>query len=782
MRRRVLLVSSASALVIGTFLAPGQAGAQGAGQGAPQGGAQPVPTDWPRSFTAGGEKLEIYQPQIDTWDGIRLTGRAAFAIGAADGVPTYGVARIAAEVQTDNATQVALLKPIRITAVELPTDPGKTEAIRQAMQARLPAQGMTIGLQQLTASYARSQQAKPAPTVEVKNEPPRIVFASQPTVLLPIDGAPVVRPVAGTPYQRVINTPALLLQDAHATYTTVAGRWYMAPSQNGAPSLDGPWSILATPPAALTNAAAAAAKQQPYDKLAGKPNTPAPALVVGQGPTELVLTQGPPEWGAVKDTTLQAMRNADHAVLMEGAGGTVWLLISGRWFAGPGLEGPWHYVAPDALPAEFRKIPPGDPVANVLVSVPGTPQAREAVIAASVPQTATVKRSAAKLTVSYAGSPQFAPITGTSLTYAVNTATPVIGLPNGVFYALSGGVWFVAPKPAGPWAVADMVPSAIYMIPPSSPLYYVTYVRVYQATPELVVVGYTPGYMGVVVSPAGTVVYGTGYVYPAYVGTVWYGYPPTYGYGAGFALGAATGFAFGFAAGAIWGSACTPYWGPYYYHGGARWGAVNVNQVNVYNRWGGAASVTTASGWRGANTWQASSVSTFNPYNGRQTVSQQGRVYNNATGAEAAGHRGATYNPTTGNAAAGRSAAGYNPQTGQWGAGEQRAYNTDNRAGASSRTATGTAGSGTATTSGRGVTYNKNTGNAVGWNNGSVYAGHDGNVYKREDGSWEQHTSSGWQSVSPSANTQNLEQQRQARELGASRSWGGGERGGWRNR
>ncbi|MBN8874438.1 MAG: hypothetical protein J0H67_16505 [Rhodospirillales bacterium] len=766
MRRRVLLASSAA--LAATGMLPARA------QPAPTAAPQPVPTEWPRSFTTGGQKLEVYQPQIETWDGNRLTGRLAFAIGEADGVPTYGVARLSADVQTDNATQVALLKPIRITAVELPTQPDRVEAIRQAMQARLPPQGMTIGLQQLTASYARSQQAKPAPTIDVKNEAPRIIFASEPTVLVLLDGAPALRPLAGTPYRRIINTPALLLQDARATYASVAGRWYMGPS------LDGPWSILATTPAALTNAAAVAAKEQPFDKLAGKPKAPPPALIVAQGPAELVVTEGPAEWRPIKGTSLQAIRNADHAVIMDAAGAKTYLLVSGRWFAAAGLDGPWQYAPPDTLPAEFRQIPPDDPVANALVSIPGTPQAKEAVIAASVPQTATIKRSAAKLSVTYAGSPQFVPIPATGLTYAINTATPVIALPNGVFYALSGGVWFVAAKPTGPWAVADVVPSAIYGIPPSSPLYYVTYVRVYQATPDVVVVGYTPGYMGVVVSPAGTVVYGTGYVYPPYVGPVWYGYPPTYGYGAGFALGAATGFAFGFAAGAIWGSACTPYWGPYAYHGG--WGSVNVNQVNVYNRWGGAASVTTATGWRGANTWQASSVSTFNPYNGRQTVSQQGRVYNSATGAEAAGHRGATYNPTTGNAAAGRSAAGYNPQTGQWAAGEQRAYNTDNRAGASSRTATGTAGSGTATTSGRGVTYNKNTGNAVGWSDGNVYAGHDGNVYKREDGSWEQHGSSGWQPVNPSFNTQNLDQQRQARELGSSRSWGGGERGGWRNR
>ena len=79
--------------------------------------------------------------------------------------------------------------------------------------------------------------------------------------------------------------------------------------------------------------------------------------------------------------------------------------------------------------------------------------------------------------------------------------------------------------------MAATVPAVIYSIPPSSPLHYVTYVRIYSSTSSTVLVGYTPGYYGTVMTTDGTVVYGTGYVYPVYVGTVWYPPPPTYGWG-----------------------------------------------------------------------------------------------------------------------------------------------------------------------------------------------------------------------------------------------------------
>ncbi len=261
-------------------------------------------------------------------------------------------------------------------------------------------------------------------------------------------------------------------------------------------------------------------------------------------PTELVVTNGAPQMKPVGGGGLLTMANADHAVLVDPASNDYYVLVSGRWFRATMLPGPWQYVPGSELPADFAKISPSDPKANVLVSVPGTPQAKEAAIAATIPQTATVSRAKAVLTVAYDGAPRFVPITGTSLSYAANTGTPVIEVDSSHYYAVANGVWFTAPTPTGAWHVATEVPSAIYTIPPSSPVYYVTYVRIYSVTPDTVVVGYTPGYMGVVVSADGTVVYGTGYVYPAYVGAVYYGYPVTYGYGAGFGIGLAEGFAF----------------------------------------------------------------------------------------------------------------------------------------------------------------------------------------------------------------------------------------------
>ena len=241
----------------------------------------------------------------------------------------------------------------------------------------------------------------------------------------------------------------------------------------------------------------------------------------------------------------------------------------------------------------------------MLASVAGTVPAREALIANSVPQTATVQRAKATLDVKYDGPAKFVPIDDTALSYAQNTPIPVIRVTPSSYYALQNAVWFVAADPYGAWTAATSVPAVIYTIPPSSPVHYVTYVRIYGSTTDVVYAGYTPGYMGTVVAPGGVVVYGTGYAYPAWVGSVWYPAPITYGIGATVAYSTWGGWNVGFGIGY---PVYPPYWGPYAYGAGfgagmftglavgaaigaSAWGwgwhgGYNVTVNNVYNHWG----------------------------------------------------------------------------------------------------------------------------------------------------------------------------------------------------
>ena len=198
----------------------------------------------------------------------------------------------------------------------------------------------------------------------------------------------------------------------------------------------------------------------------------------------------------------------------------------------------------------------------MLPTVAGTPQAQEAVIENSIPQTATVPlKNGPTFTPNFDGPPKLAPIPGTTLSYVQNSSEPIIQVTPNSYYSVVAGVWFTAPQLTGPVAVATSVPAVIYTIPPSSPIYYVTYVRIYEATPQYVYVGYTPGYLGTVVSPYGTVVYGTGYAYSPWIGTVWYPPPYTYGVAAAPVYNPYVGFTYGFALGLATAAWTEPYWG-----------------------------------------------------------------------------------------------------------------------------------------------------------------------------------------------------------------------------
>ena len=92
-------------------------------------------------------------------------------------------------------------------------------------------------------------------------------------------------------------------------------------------------------------------------------------------------------------------------------------------------------------------------MATVLYAVPESEAAKTAVLDAQIPQTAAIDRSKASLEVEYDGQPKFEPIETTTMTYAVNTATPVVQA-SGTYYACDNAVWFVASQPTGTWAVA----------------------------------------------------------------------------------------------------------------------------------------------------------------------------------------------------------------------------------------------------------------------------------------------------------------------------------------
>ena len=708
----------------------------------------PVDLGWPRIFSGNGQAFTVYQPQLDSWDGFTLEAHAAVALAAgADEPPLFGVVSLKVRTLVDKNARLVGFEDLQVTEARFPSAAAQEQAYAQALREALPGNIRSISLDRLEAQLDIQQAQSASEALPLQNTPPRIVFMQQPAVLVYIDGEPQYVPVEGTKLMRVVNTRVLLLKDP-------AGKLYLhlRDGYMEAAALTGPWSVAKWPPREAGKAATAARELRQIDLLEGQqdPDTkrkpslksgPAPTIMVATAPTELIVTEGQPNYAPIAGTSLLYVSNTSANVFKLLSDQMTYVLVAGRWFRARSADGPWEFVPASALPKDFAQIPDSSAKENVKAAVPGTRQAQEALVANQIPTTARVERSSAKFALQTDGEPRLVPVSGTPLQYVLNASAPVIRVDDKSWYACQDGVWFVATSMNGPWLVADTVPAVIYTIPPSSPVYYVTYARVYQATPTYVYVGYTPGYMGAVVAPGGVVVYGTGYYYSPWVGRYWYGYPVTYGMGVGMAWTPWTGWAFGFGYGwphgAVWYRPPAPWWGPYYGYG--------YNANGGMTAWGPGGWATTTGniyGQRAGFSTVQRGAAGYNAFTGNQWATRYGTAYNSTTGTLISGQKGAVKNVYTGNYAYGSRGSAVNTKTGASASG--------------GKVTVGNAYTGKSTTVGgvtagkpgeppRSVVGAKGDNGAViavgGPGEKQVYGTKDGNVYHRENGQWEQVTS-----------------------------------------
>jgi hypothetical protein len=766
------------AIVVSVAL-PAPAFAQAAPTTPAAAAAPQLPADpWPRVVDLTNAQVLVYQPQVNKWDGNQIDFRAALAIKATGAKEeTFGVIFATARTQVDKILRTVVFENMQISKVDFPTLPNRGAAYAPELQKEFASKIRTIALDRLQSSLALAG-VKP-PTVPVQNNPPQVLVSYSPAILVPIDGAPVIRPVPNDfRVKRVINTRALILQGGFEQkfFIHVYDGWLMSGS------LSGPWTQPFLPPAGMADAAQKLAKSGVVDMLDGGPKAnPKPSLANGiptiytsQVPTELIVFKGQPDFVPIVGTQLLWASNTTSDVLINTANNNYYALLAGRWFTSGNLSGPWTFVASNTLPPDFARIPPQSLAGAVLPTVAGTPQAEEAVIENAIPQTATVPlKNGPKFTPEFDGPPQFVPVAGTPLTYVTNSHVPLIQVAPNAFYAVTAGVWFTATQLTGPWVVATSVPPVIYTIPPSSPIYYVTYVRIYEATPQVVYVGYTPGYLGTVVAPYGTVVYGTGYAYSPWVGSVWYAPPYTYGVAATPIYNPYVGYTFGFAMGLATAAWMEPYWGGAFYYPGywGGYGCCASASANVYGHWG----ATTYSGTR---SWYAGG--------GVAGTTASGSYYNSRTGTSGSYNAGKQFNAYTGNATRGYDRTMDGAAGGSGNVARASNYNvySGQRSTASAVSGTGAGGSSYqragATTAGPegnahvggGSTYNAKTGQTNTWATGSLGNNHvadvNGNVYKNTGDGWQQHSSSGLGGASGDSSWANKESQ--ARSSGADKA------------
>ena len=701
-----------------------------------------APPPWPHTITMDQATVTVYQPQAISWaERKTLKARTAVAITRQDAAnPILGTLDLTLTTEVNGATNTVTLTDPKLDGTRFPTldttQAAQIEGRIRSALATMPPK--TVPMEAILLSLKQTEGSR---QVAVDNTPPMIIYSQTPASLVVFDGEPVMNPIGTGGLSFAVNTNWPVFSDGGTWYLLNGTIWLAAPAYGGpyAPVTRLPASFAAIP---NDQSFADVRKNIPPKPGQGAP----PTVYVSTKPAEIIVTDGPPQLDPVPGTGLQVVKNASTDLYFDPSTRKFYYLTSGRWFSASSPQGPWAYATAD-LPADFAFIDPQGQHAHVLPSVPNTAQAQAAVLQAEMPQQGTLKRSGTTVKVTYAGAPEFVPIPGTSIKYATNTSYQVLEV-QGRYYCCYQAAWFVSAAPTGPWVLAESVPQAVYTIPPTSPVYPVTYVTVQSYNPASVTYAYTAGYLLGFVT-AGLLVYGTGYYYPPYVypGRVPVYYPRPYTYAGRVYYNGATGT---WARGA---AVYTPY-------GGARYGA-------AYNPATGAYA-------RGGSVW--------GPYGGAGAFS----AYNPSTGSYARGS--ASWNAYGGT----MNASAYNARTGvsasttqntnyyqRWGSSTiNTPTQTVNTASASGPR--GSAGAFSSTTGAQGAAYNtrRGQGAAVQTSSGDVYAGRDGNAYKHTSDGWSTWNNGSWQQVQkpttattaqPQARTmdrstyQQLETDRQAR-------------------
>lgn len=656
---------------------------------------------WPREKSNANATIIYYQPQLDEWKDYRqLEARMAVSIRQKTGQPTVGVVYLRARTDANLDTRNVVLSQLEITSTKFPSlDQAGASAMDQLVKTFLsPNVTINISLDRLLAELEEKKQDS-EPVVPVKNDPPKIfVSYSTDAILLLVDGEIVRAPIEKTNLEFVVNTNwDLFFDKTSSKYFLLHEKTWLI-----ADSLEGPWTTTTKLPADLSKIPdqpnwADVKKAIPPPAGAG---ATVPKVFYSNEPAEIITFKGEPVYAKIPSTQLSYATNTESNVFLQGGENQYYYLVAGRWFRAKSLDGPWTFATTD-LPSDFAQIPANSVAARVLVSVPGTNEANDAVLLAQIPNTVIVDRAKAEaeVKVSYDGQPEFKPIESTSLSYASNTQDKVIKVGD-LYYLCFQAVWFMSTSPTGPWKTADSVPKEIYTIPTSSPVYNVTYVTQTTTSSGETEASSTAGYLGMFIIGAAvgaTIAYGSGYYYPPYF---YYGpypypiyrpYPITYGVGA--------------------------YYNP---HNGA-YGVAR----GAYGPYGGVAGAA----------WYNPSTGT-----GGRAVGGCG-VYGCAGAARA-------YNPYTG--AYGATRQGSNAYS-QWGSSvvtkgdkwAQTGHYSDSR---------GTVAGARGSEGGRIVGGSGQNGNGFVGQSGSgdIYAGKDGNAYKKTDSGWQQYENGGWNQVDTS--------------------------------
>src|SRR5438445_7731583 len=166
---------------------------------------------WPRERYQNGTRLIIYQPQVDDWKNFQdLSWRMAISLTPKSGKTVVGVVEMKGTTSIDNVAKLVVISNPQITGTYFPSlDKATADKMEQIFKSFVPAT-LQVSLYNLISSTPKKE---PPAGVQLNNDPPKIYVGYRPSILLSVNGEPVLSAVPNTNLKFVANTEWPLFVD-----------------------------------------------------------------------------------------------------------------------------------------------------------------------------------------------------------------------------------------------------------------------------------------------------------------------------------------------------------------------------------------------------------------------------------------------------------------------------------------------------------------------------------------------------------------------------------------
>ena len=193
--------------------------------------------DWPKQInTANGTQIKVYQPEPESFKGNTLMFRSAISIlMQGSNEPVFGAFWGTAKVATDRDNRTLMINTLDVTSIRIPAIEGQDtiDYIDEALETQFPNTAGAISLDEIVATLNQNEQEAKL-SQNISNNPPKVIYVTQPSMLVLIDGEPKLQKNKDLKLDMVVNTPFTIVKNTDGRfYLYGSKRWYVSSSASG---------------------------------------------------------------------------------------------------------------------------------------------------------------------------------------------------------------------------------------------------------------------------------------------------------------------------------------------------------------------------------------------------------------------------------------------------------------------------------------------------------------------------------------------------------------------